>query len=62
MSFSLPETLTNEALEQAQVYPISFDESSKEVTVAKDSILAPEVIKKHKGKFGTVCFVVRRPG
>ena len=66
-----PKSLTDgNLIENAKVFAISFvdgssdDEEAKhrEVHVADEEIPVSEVLKKHRGQYGTLCFVIRRPG
>ena len=64
-----PKSLTNgNLIENAKVFAISFipseDESVKHrvVKVSEESSLVSDVLKKHRGEFGSLCFVIRRPG
>lgn len=47
---------------QTKLIELSFPIENKNVVNEVDVLTADEVIKKHSGKFGSIGFVVRRPG
>mmetsp|Transcript_21684 Transcript_21684/g.30399 ORF Transcript_21684/g.30399 Transcript_21684/m.30399 type:complete len:85 (+) Transcript_21684:19-273(+) len=57
----LSSSMKTAKLGQAALVSLSFDKESKSVK-ENTVITGEEAIKKHTGKFGSVCFVVRRPG
>jgi len=47
----------------AKLFPLDITgKEGQESVVAKDVTTAGEVISKHTGKYGSIAFVVRRPG
>lgn len=46
-------------LQSATLISLGFNDQS---VAEKDVVTAEEAIKSHTGKYGSICFVVRRPG
>lgn len=54
----LPESMNDSKLGKASLFPLSINEIVEE----KGATTGSKVISSHTGEYGSLCFVVRRPG
>jgi len=55
-------SVVKETLKSATLFALDIDDKKQTVGVANDETKVPDVISKHAGSKGSLCFVVRRPG
>lgn len=55
----LSKSLSKANLQDTPLIPLSFDNN---IVSEKERQTSAEVIQENSGKFGSICFVVRRPG
>lgn len=55
----LTSTMQSTNLDIAKLIPLSINDQT---ITESESLKAGEAIKTHTGKYGSICFVVRRPG
>ena len=59
----LPETMKQSALLKRMVYPIAIDIETRSVEEQlNQGLTLKDALSKESKTFGTVCYVVRRPG
>jgi len=54
----LPKSMNDGKIGKASLIPLSINEIVEE----KDATTGSKVISSHTGEYGSLCFVVRRPG
>jgi len=57
----LSSSMMSDDLSKASLIPLDIDAKSESVD-EQPALVSSDVLKKHSGKYGSICFVVRRPG
>jgi len=55
----LSKSLSKADLQTSTLIPLGFD---SDVISEKESMMSGDAIKENSGKYGSLCFVIRRPG